>query len=84
MLRHDYKHNDLTFGIFFVVVNTRKNDAKIKTTRKSFECTLRDQSFKPSFFLFLSKFSLYIEQGKGLSFAWLIVCSFSHLFFKPV
>jgi hypothetical protein len=31
MLRRDYKHNDKTFGIFFV--NTRKNDAKIKITR---------------------------------------------------
>ena len=32
---------------------------------------LSEQSFKPSIFSFLPKFSLYIEQGKGLSFAWL-------------
>ena len=32
---------------------------------------LSEQSFKPSIFIFLPKFSLYIEQGKGLSFAWL-------------
>ena len=32
------------------------------------------------FFVFLSKFSLYIEQGKGLSFAWLISVFFTLTF----
>jgi hypothetical protein len=104
MLRHDYKHNDRTLGIF---VNIRKNDAKIKTARKTMNVPVCARTARawwrwshprlawgrgggrcssafgcPSAPWGDPKFALYIEQGKGLSFAWLIVCSFSHLFFE--